>query len=228
MSAPTTGAERVLVVDDESDIVAALDALRAGKPAIVSDPVPPHSGVQYAQAIEADLWLLGRDYNFSGDKQQWARAGRGRRYAGLAYPALRGANQLLNASGVLAAFEALRTRLLWVYEGLTQYLGIVLTARSGVWTSDRTREVLSELEQYYLKQEEERNDKEVFDGGPLGWGKFRAHERIFVRRIAFLGDLRTWLLVLAGSGLVLTAGASTSRDPVAVLSTVSPLLILPE
>ncbi|MGV3572845.1 MAG: bifunctional tetrahydrofolate synthase/dihydrofolate synthase [Ramlibacter sp.] len=82
--------------------------LREGKPAIVSDPMPPHSLLQYAGALGADLWLLGRDFNFSGDKQQWAWAGRGRRYAGLAYPALRGANQLLNASGVLAAFEALR------------------------------------------------------------------------------------------------------------------------
>lgn len=85
--------------------------LRAGKPAIVGDPMPPHSVIQYAEAIGADLWLLGRDFNFSGDKQQWAWAGRGRRHAGLAYPALRGANQLLNASGVLAAFEALRQRL---------------------------------------------------------------------------------------------------------------------
>jgi dihydrofolate synthase/folylpolyglutamate synthase len=84
--------------------------LRGGRPAIVSDPVPPHSVLQYAQALGADLWLLGRDFNFSGDRQQWAWAGRGRRYAGLAYPALRGANQLLNASGVLAAFEALRSR----------------------------------------------------------------------------------------------------------------------
>jgi dihydrofolate synthase / folylpolyglutamate synthase len=85
--------------------------LREGRPAIVSDPVPPHSVIQYAGALGADLWLLGRDFNFSGDKQQWAWAGRGRRYPGLAYPALRGANQLLNASGVLAAFEALRQRL---------------------------------------------------------------------------------------------------------------------
>jgi len=85
--------------------------LRAGKPAIVADPVPPHSVIQYAEALGADLWLLGRDFNFSGDKQQWAWAGRGRRYSGLAYPALRGANQLLNASGVLAALEALRQRL---------------------------------------------------------------------------------------------------------------------
>ena len=85
--------------------------LRAGRPAIVSDPMPPHSVLQYAQALGADLWLMGRDFNCSGDKQQWAWAGRGRRYAGLAYPALRGANQLLNASGVLAALEALRPRL---------------------------------------------------------------------------------------------------------------------
>ena len=85
--------------------------LRTGRPAIVSDPVPPQSVIDRAQAIGADLWLAGRDFNYSGDKQQWAWAGRGRRYAGLAYPALRGANQLLNAAGVLAALEAMRARL---------------------------------------------------------------------------------------------------------------------
>ena len=85
--------------------------LRAGRPAVVSDPVPPQSVIDAAEGLGCDLWLLGRDFNFSGDKQQWAWAGRGRRYAGLGYPALRGANQLLNASGVLAAFTALRDRL---------------------------------------------------------------------------------------------------------------------
>jgi dihydrofolate synthase/folylpolyglutamate synthase len=62
-------------------------------------------------AVGADLWLFGRDYNFQGDKQQWSWAGRGRRYSGLGYPALRGANQLVNASGVLAALEAMRAKL---------------------------------------------------------------------------------------------------------------------
>ncbi len=85
--------------------------LRAGRPAVVSDPVPPQSVIDQAQALGADLWLLGRDFNFSGDKQQWGWAGRGRRYPGLAYPALRGANQLVNAAGVLAALSALRDRL---------------------------------------------------------------------------------------------------------------------
>jgi dihydrofolate synthase/folylpolyglutamate synthase len=83
--------------------------LRTGKPAIVSDPMPPQSVLDRALEIGADLWTLGRDFNFTGDKQQWAWAGRGRRYAGLAYPALRGANQLINASGALAALEALRS-----------------------------------------------------------------------------------------------------------------------
>jgi len=85
--------------------------LRTGKPAIVSDPEPPASVLDRAVDIGAELWRLGHDFNFSGDKQQWAWAGRGRRYTGLAYPALRGANQLINASGVLAALEAVRSRL---------------------------------------------------------------------------------------------------------------------
>ncbi len=85
--------------------------MRAAQPVIVSDPQPPASVVQAAQALGADLWLFGRDFNFSGDRQQWSWAGRGRRYSGMAYPALRGANQLLNASGVLAALEALRSRI---------------------------------------------------------------------------------------------------------------------
>lgn len=85
--------------------------MRTGRPVVVSDPVPPQSVVDRALEVGADLWSFGRDFNFSGDKQQWNWAGRGRRYAGLAYPSLRGANQLVNAAGVLAAFEALRDRL---------------------------------------------------------------------------------------------------------------------
>ncbi len=85
--------------------------MRAGRPVVVSDPVPPQSVIDHARALGADLWQFGKDFNFSGDKQQWGWAGRGRRYSGLAYPALRGANQLVNASGVLAALDALRERI---------------------------------------------------------------------------------------------------------------------
>jgi dihydrofolate synthase/folylpolyglutamate synthase len=85
--------------------------MRAGRPVVVSDPVPPQSVLDQAARLGADLWRLGHDFNFSGDPQQWGWAGRGRRYSGLAYPALRGANQLVNASGALAALETLRGRI---------------------------------------------------------------------------------------------------------------------
>jgi dihydrofolate synthase / folylpolyglutamate synthase len=99
------GATRELIGTEKAGI------MRAGKPVVCSDPVPPASIELKAQALGADLRQLGRDFNYSGDKLQWAWAGRAQRRAGLGYPALRGANQLLNASGVLAALEALRERL---------------------------------------------------------------------------------------------------------------------
>jgi dihydrofolate synthase/folylpolyglutamate synthase len=85
--------------------------LRAGRPAIVSDPQPPATVAAHAESIGADLWLFGRDHNYAGDRQQWSWGGRTKRFNSMAYPALRGANQLLNASGALAALESVRNRL---------------------------------------------------------------------------------------------------------------------
>lgn len=93
---------------------------RAGRPAIVGDPLPPQSLVRYAEAIGADLWRVGRDFRYEGQgqapaeggaAQQWRYVGRGMSRPALAFPALRGANQLLNAAAALAALEALRDRL---------------------------------------------------------------------------------------------------------------------
>ena len=38
--------------------------------------------------------------------------------------------------------QTMQDDLLWVYEGLTDYLGDVLTARSGLWTPEQYREEL--------------------------------------------------------------------------------------
>jgi predicted metalloprotease with PDZ domain len=37
----------------------------------------------------------------------------------------------------------MRGSMLWVYEGLTQYYGVVLAARSGLWSEEQTREALA-------------------------------------------------------------------------------------
>ncbi len=88
---------------------------RAGRPAVCGDPLAPQSLVDYATQIGADLWLVGRDFRYDAqpgaERQQWTYTGRAQKRPALAYPALRGANQLLNASAALAALEALRDRL---------------------------------------------------------------------------------------------------------------------
>ncbi|CAB3727073.1 bifunctional tetrahydrofolate synthase/dihydrofolate synthase [Trinickia soli] len=88
---------------------------RPGRPAICADPAPPQTLIDHAQAIGAELWLFGRDFRYEGqagsERQQWSYVGPTMRRSALAYPALRGANQLINTSAALAALEALRDRL---------------------------------------------------------------------------------------------------------------------
>jgi dihydrofolate synthase/folylpolyglutamate synthase len=103
---------------------------RPGRPAICADPQPPQSLLDVAAGMGADLWCLGRDYHFQGDRQQWSYAGRGLRRNSLPYPALRGANQLLNASAALAALEALAGRLPVSQQAVRQgLLAVALPAR---------------------------------------------------------------------------------------------------
>ena len=65
--------------------------------------------------------LLGHEYAHSWN-------GKYRRPAGLATPDFE---------------QPMRGELLWVYEGLTQYLGKVLPARSGLWTAEDFREAMA-------------------------------------------------------------------------------------
>jgi dihydrofolate synthase/folylpolyglutamate synthase len=84
---------------------------RAGKPAVVAEPEPPASVLEEAARVGAKLLLLGRDFGFRAEAGQWSCWGPGGKRAGLAYPALRGAIQLRNASAVIVTLDALRERL---------------------------------------------------------------------------------------------------------------------
>lgn len=83
---------------------------RAGRPAICVDPDPPASLVDYAHALGAKLWRLGHEFSLSlpdAGLRQWNYHGPTVSRMALPWPALRGAHQLRNAAGVLAALEAL-------------------------------------------------------------------------------------------------------------------------
>jgi dihydrofolate synthase/folylpolyglutamate synthase len=84
---------------------------RAGKPAICADAEPPASVLSAVKQLGADFRQLGRDFGFDSKPLQWNWWGRESKRSGLAYPALRGANQLVNASTVLATLEAVAAKL---------------------------------------------------------------------------------------------------------------------
>jgi predicted metalloprotease with PDZ domain len=96
-----------------------------------------HHGVEHHQSsdnsvgertlIDPDLHLLDADLLPHEFTHSWN--GKYRRPAGLATH---------NYQDPMAG------DLLWVYEGLTEYLGRVLTARSGLWSPDQYREALAE------------------------------------------------------------------------------------
>src|SRR5262249_55038995 len=48
--------------------------------------------------------------------------------------------------------QPMRTRLLWVYEGLTEYLGFVLAARSGLYTPELSRDNLATIAEWARNQ----------------------------------------------------------------------------
>lgn len=98
--------------------------MRSGRPVIVNDPSPPERMLGYAKEVNADLYQLGRDYQYKFNAQRWSWQGRRYELADLSYPALPGENQLANAAAVLAALEAMIDRLpvspLHISQGLAQ------------------------------------------------------------------------------------------------------------
>ena len=92
---------------------------RAVVPAICGDPQPPQSLVAHAAQTGAGLQIIGRDFGYRRQEQQWLYWGRApgdagggasagvMRRGGLAFPALRGERQLANAACTLAALDAL-------------------------------------------------------------------------------------------------------------------------
>lgn len=81
---------------------------RQGRVAVYGDYNPPHSLVQYADEIGADLHIHGRDYSSLCQGDRWSYIGPARQFDNLEPPALHGKNQVKNAANALMVLEALQ------------------------------------------------------------------------------------------------------------------------
>lgn len=83
---------------------------RAGKPAICGDADAPHTVIEHAHRVGANLLLRGRDFDLKTSGAQWSYRGPSGARHGLPWPALRGDYQLANAATCIAALDSLRER----------------------------------------------------------------------------------------------------------------------
>lgn len=81
--------------------------LRAGHPAICSDPHPPPGMENRARELGAPWFCLGQRFNYRSTATGWNWQGVDSLYDGLPLPSLAGTHQLDNAAGVLMVLETL-------------------------------------------------------------------------------------------------------------------------
>lgn len=84
---------------------------RTGRPAVCVDPVPPLSLLEHARRIGADLRCVDQDFSAQREDDHWTYRSLATCWADLPLPAMAGACQLRNASGALAALDAIQDRL---------------------------------------------------------------------------------------------------------------------
>jgi len=81
---------------------------RKGISAICGEPNPPHTLIQQAKKVHADLKLINQDFSFKANAQTWTYVDAAGDIPNLPFPALVGDFQLYNASSVIAAVRAMQ------------------------------------------------------------------------------------------------------------------------
>jgi dihydrofolate synthase / folylpolyglutamate synthase len=82
--------------------------LRAGRPAVIGDPAPPDSLLEFAAAQGIELSIQGRDFRHERQGTGWTLHDSLGTRADLPLPAIAGEHQLLNASAAIQLLDCLR------------------------------------------------------------------------------------------------------------------------
>ena len=85
--------------------------LRAGKPAVCSDPSPPQSITEYADDAGVELELLNMDYSYQIKNSVWDWKAGSLQYLGLPKPDVYNDCQLQNAAGVIMLLKTMSNQI---------------------------------------------------------------------------------------------------------------------
>jgi len=102
--------------------------------------------------------------------------------------------------------EPMRDSLLWVYEGMTEYYGYVLTARSGMRTPSQTRDLIAEIAanleispgRQWRPLEDTTNQPTISQRTPVSWVSWQRPEDYYVESLLIWLDADTKIRELSG------------------------------
>ena len=80
---------------------------RSNKPFIISEKNIPIEVLDFIKNTKSKLSLVGKDFNFKKNGNQWTWLGKEKKRHGLPLPALRGSHQIINASAAITCIELL-------------------------------------------------------------------------------------------------------------------------
>jgi dihydrofolate synthase/folylpolyglutamate synthase len=84
---------------------------RPNTAAIISDPHPPWSLINYADKIQAPLARIGHEFDYQKHSSDWSWKSSTNKLNALPFPRLKGTHQYRNAAAVLTAIQALQDKI---------------------------------------------------------------------------------------------------------------------
>lgn len=84
---------------------------RSGQPAIVGEPLPPRTLIDYAKAVHADVYCFGEAFSYVRHAQTWTWESEQGKIDNLPPPALKGEHQYRNAASAIFATHCLKSQL---------------------------------------------------------------------------------------------------------------------
>lgn len=214
-----SGAVRLNLVADHPDLMALTDEQRSAHAALIEEadalfPSRPFGRYDFLVALSDELGDVGVEHHrcceIRADPDyfgNWDRKAFSREVMAHEFVHAWNGKFRRGADSWTASFERpIGNSLMWVYEGLTQYWGQVLTARAGLWTPQDFRDALARTAAIYDNRagrlwrpmSDTTRDPVIAGRAPLPWASWQRSEDYYAEGQLVWLEIDTHIRALTG------------------------------